>query len=467
MSRGSRRHSGRRRRSKGKVLPPINVDAAGIDIGSAFHMVAVPPDRAEQPIRRFESYTPDLYAAADWLKECGIETVAMESTGVFWIPLYELLEERGFEVLLVNAHHVKNVPGRKSDVQDCEWIRQLHTFGLLRGSFRPGQEFLALRAYLRQREALVKMAATAVQHMQKALSQMNLQLHNAVSDITGHTGMAILRAIIAGEHDPQRLAAHRNYRCHASTDEIVRSLTGNYRPEHLFALRQAVELYDVYQAKMTDCDQAVEAALQTLCSQAPPVDEPPPPPRTNRPPRHNQPNIELRLPLYNLLGVDLTQIPGINQYTAVRIVSEIGLDMSRWPSAKHFTSWATLAPRNQITGGKLISSKTQSSANRIAHLLRLAAQSVSRTQTALGAFNRRIAARATGAEANTATARKIAEQVYCTIKYHRRYVDPGPHTYDQRHRARVLRNMTKRATALGYKLVPIEQEPQPAMEAVS
>lgn len=458
MSKGRRGKSRtRRRRSKRKgELECINPDVAGVDVGARFHLVSVPEDRDQQPVQRFESFTNDLYRLADWLEACGVKSVAMESTGVYWIPLYDILEYRGFEVLLVNARHVKNVPGRKSDVQDCQWIRQLHSFGLLRGSFRPTEDILTVRSYLRHREVLVRYAASHVQHMQKALTQMNVQLHNVIADITGQTGMAIIRDIVGGTVDPKQLAQHRHGRCRATEEQIAEALTGHYRPEHVFSLKQALHLYDTYQQQIAECDEQIEAALNHLRRQGPKAGTPPPPARRREQLKGNEPRIELRSPLYEMTGGDLTQIDGIGSYTALRLVSEVGHDMSRWPDEGHFTAWACLAPRNKVTGGRLISSKTQSSANRVGYLLRMAAQSVGRTQTALGAFYRRLGARIGKAKAITATARKIGEHVYRVLARGMHYKDPGADAYDQQQRTRALRSMRRRAKNLGFQLIPIE-----------
>ena len=365
MKRQRRRHVPKPRVSP-SVLDHINPNAAGIDCGSAEHFVAVPPGRDPTPVRSFATFTGDLYRLADWLAACRVTSVAMEATGVYWIPIYEILDARGFTVLLVNAHHVKNVPGRKSDVSDCEWLRDLHIVGLLRGSFRPSDGIVALRAYLRHRQTLIETAGSHVQRMQKALVQMNVQLPLVVSDITGVTGLKILRDIVAGRTDPHALAQHRDYRCHASEAEIVAALTGNYRPEHIFALRQNVEAFDHVQHQLAACDTAIEAHLHTLAAQTTRVTTPMPAARPRQKPRDNEPRFELRTPLHQLTGVDLSQLDGIGPYTALRLLSEIGTDMTRWPSDKHFTSWLTLAPKNKISGGRLLSSRTQPSANRAA-----------------------------------------------------------------------------------------------------
>jgi transposase len=433
-------------------LPVVHRHAAGLDVGSTFHVVAVPDDADNEPVRTFKSFTGDLYRLADWLTEVGITTVAMESTSVYWIPVFEILEERGFEVVLVNARDAKNVPGRKTDVNDAQWIRQLHAYGLLRGSFRPHQEIVALRAYLRHRERLVEYAASHIQHMQKSLMQMNLQLHHVVSDITGVTGLKIIRAIVGGERRPTALAEFRDRRCKASVATIAAALTGNYREEHVFALRQAIELYDLYQTKIDDCDREVERCLTALNDRREPTGDPPQARRKAR--STNEPCFPIQPALYTLVGgVDLTQIHGLGPYSALRIVAECGTDMSRWRTAKHFTSWLTLAPGSKISGGKVLSGRTRRSANRATALLRMAAVGVGRTSTALGAFFRRLAARVGKAKAVTATARKIAVIFYNTLRHGAAYVDPGVDYYEERYRRRTLDNLRRRAESLGFQLV--------------
>jgi transposase len=451
------KHNPRRHRQTARVSPSllerINIHVAGIDCGSAEHFVAVPPDRDPTPVQSFKTFTSDLHRLADWLAACRVTSVAMEATGVYWIPLYEILEARGFDVVLVNAKHVKNVPGRKSDVLDCEWLRELHSVGLLRGSFRPVDGIVALRAYLRHRETLVQSAGTYIQRMQKALVQMNVQLPLVVSDITGVTGLRILRDIVAGRRDPHALAEHRDRRCQATHAEIVAALTGNYRPEHLFVMTQNLELFDACQIQIAGCDTAIEAHVQTLIATVDTPAAPLPEARVTRKPRQHEPRFEIRTPLHQLTGVDLTQIDGIASYTALKLVSEIGADMRRWPSEKHFTSWLTLAPNNKVSGGRLLSSRTQPSANRAAAILRVAAMSLARTQTALGAFYRRLAFRVGKAKAITATARKLAVLVYRTLKGELVYRDAGAHAYDAQQQTRVLRRLRQRAATLGFELV--------------
>jgi transposase len=451
--RQGRRHQSAKRREQ-QILQRVHLNAAGIDIGSESHWVAVPEDRDDRPVRQFRSFTQDLHALADWLSACGIETVAMESTGVYWIALYEILEERGLEVLLVNARHVKGVPGRKSDILDCQWIQQLHTFGLLRGSFRPDGPIAALRSLIRHRDQLVEAAASYIQRMQKALVMMNLQLHNVISDVTGVTGIAILRDIVAGETAPARLARHRHPRCKATEEEIAASLTGHYREEHVFVLRQALELYDVYQATIHRCDEEVESKLRALQADCDVSSTPPPESRPRSSRSANELGFDPRSPLFALCGgVDLSELPGIAPYGALKLISEIGLDMGRWATEKHFVAWLTLSPRTEITGGKVLRSHTQPSANRAAKLLRMAAMSLGRSDHALGAFYRRLAARVGKPKAITATARKLAILVYRMLRHRMTYRELSAAEYDHTQRDRILRGLRKRAASLGFELV--------------
>lgn len=434
-----------------RSLARVNAHAAGLDGGATFHVVAVPPDRAEESVRTFRSFTGDLHRLADWLREVGITTIAMESTGVYWIPVFEILEARRFEVLLVNARDVKTVPGRKTDVNDAQWLQQLHEHGLLRASFRPHDRVVRLRALLRHRERLIDQAAAHIQHMQKALMQMNVQLHHVVSDITGVTGMKIVRAIVEGVHDPAALAEHRDGRCKATPETIREALSGNYRPEHVFALRHALELYDFLQAKILECDAEVEAVLRDLnTDRRPPAA---PLPRVRHKAGKHEPRFDLRGALYTLLGTDLSQIHGLGPYTVLRLVAECGDDMRKWPTAKHFASWLTLAPGNKISGGRVLSSRTRPSSNRAAVLLRIAAVNMGRTGTALGAFYRRLAARVGKAKAVTATARKLAVLFYNALRFGLTYADSGAESYERRHRQRVLHMLQRRARQLGYTLV--------------
>src|SRR3954471_19963835 len=365
----------RRKHSRpARDIAPVHPHAAAVDIGATLHVAAVRPGCDPEPVRTFGTFTTDLHRLADWFEQCGVETVAMESTGVYWIPLYEILDQRGFEVVIVNARDAKHVPGRKTDVSDAAWLQRLHEYGLLRASFRPKGEIATLRSYLRQRERLLDQAAAHIQHMQKALTEMNLQLHHVVADVTGVTGLRILRALGAGERDPDTLAAYSDPRCKAPAEILRAALVGNYREEHVFALAQALaqalELYDIYQAKVAACDQRIEAVLERLKAANPPPAAALPPAR----PRRRQPTergFALREALHAILGADPTQIDGIGPSLALTLVGECGTDLSAWPSAKHFTSWLSLAPHNKISGGKVLLARTRRSGSRAAALLRL------------------------------------------------------------------------------------------------
>jgi len=415
--------------------------------------VAVPPDRDDEPVREFKSFTEDMQRLADWLAACGVDTVAMESTGVYWIPLFELLESRGFTVFLVNARHVKNVSGRKSDVLDCQWLQQLMSFGLLSGAFRPKDEICALRAVSRQRDMLLSYQARHVQHMQKALAQMNVQLANVISDIVGETGQKIVRAILDGERDGDKLAKLKNVRIRASEADIAKSLRGNWRDEHLFALRQAVVLFDAYGERLVECDRQLEAMLAALQR-----DEAATPGKARRRSRaKNAPKFDVRTHLFGVCGVDLTRIDGIDATTALKVISEIGPDLSRFASAKHFASWLGLCPGTKISGGKLLSGKSKRTANRAAQALKLAAAALRSSQSALGAYFRRMCARLDRAKAITATAHKLARLIYTMLTKGTEYTDQGQDYYEERYRQRVMHLLTKRAKQLGFQLTPIAE----------
>ena len=433
-------------------LSQLNLNAAGIDVGASSHFVAVPADRTEQPVQEFEAFTADLYRLAEWLAECGVETVVMESTGVYWIPLFGVLEERGFQVMLVDPRRIKNVPGRKTDVLDCQWLQQLHTYGLLSGAFRPEDEIRRLRSYLRQRAMLVEHAAQHVQHMQKALTQMNVKLQHVIRDITGKTGMDIIEAIVKGERNPRRLARLRDPRTKSDERTIAKSLQGHWRQEHLFELTQALELYRTYQAKIAECDREIEAQLEQFEDRS---DGEPPAPNGKRRNQKNAPRFDVQSHLYRMTGVDLTRIDGVDSYTALKVISEVGTDMTKWPSAKHFASWLGLSPNNRITGGRVISSKTKASANRAAAALRLAANALHRSDSALGAFLRRKKAHLGAPKAITATAHKLARIIYSMLRCGHRYVDAGAEYYEHQYRQRALHTARRRAAQLGYQLVPI------------
>lgn len=432
-------------------LPIIQDRAAGIDIGSRFHVAAVPADLCSEPVQTFQAFTGEIERMADWLVSIGIKTVAMESTGVYWVPVYEVLEGRGMEVVLANAREARAVPGRKSDVNDAQWLQRLHACGLLRASFRPGRDIAALRAYLRLRERHLEYAAAHIQHMQKALTFMDLQLHHVVSDVTGVTGLKIIRAIVSGERDPRVLATMRDVRCKASAEVVQAALEGSYQAEHVFALTQDLASYDFYQARIEECDAEIERALAMLSAVREPPATPLPKPR-HRTKQPNAVNFDTRPLLYQLTGVDLTQIHGIGPYLALRLIGECGTDLSRWPTAKHFTSWLTLSPGCKISGGKVLSAHTRKTSNRITAHLRLAAVTVGRTNTALGAFYRRLAARIGKAKAVTATARKIAVLFYNAMRFGMAYRDPGSDHYENRYRERVIKQLHRRTAEFGFTL---------------
>ena len=439
----------RKRPATQAAITLTHPNAAGIDIGSAAHFVAVPPERDDEPVREFASFTADLHRLADWLDACGVDTVAMESTGVYWIPLYELLESRGFTVLLVNARHVKNVSGRKSDVLDCQWLQQLMSFGLLRGAFRPAEQVCVLRSLSRQRTMLLRSQGRFVQHMQKALTQMNIQLANVISDVAGETGQRILRAIVAGERDGRALAQLRNARIRASEDEIAKSLQGNWRAEHLFALKQALDAFDFCGTQLAECDAQIQAQLQALH-----VREDAPAQGKKRGRARNAPKFDLRTQLFQMCGVDLTRIDGIDVTTALAVVSEVGADLSKFPSDKHFASWLGLCPGTKITGGKVMSGKTKRCANRAAQALRLAAAALRSSQSALGAYYRRLCARMDKPKAVTAAAHKLARLIYAMLTHGQEYTDRGQDYFEERYRQRVLHNLAQKAKAMGMQLVP-------------
>lgn len=438
-----------------KHLEHINKMAAGIDIGSKSHFVAIPEGCDAVCVREFESFTADLYELANWLESCGIETVAMESTGVYWIPLYELLESRGFEVKLVDARHVKNVSGRKTDVLDCQWLQQLHTYGLLNGAFRPDEKVCALRAYSRQRSMLIQQASDHIQHMQKSLSQMNVQLHNVLSDITGETGMKIIRAIVRGERDPKLLAAYRDKRCKNSLETIEKSLMGHYREEHVFGLMQALELYDIYRSKIVACDNEIEKQLLKFESRS--VQEPEQGAavvkKKSQSHCKNAISFDVKSYLRRITGVDLTAIPGIEASSALKIVSEIGLDLTRWKSSKQFASWLGLCPGNKISGGKRLGGRSKRTANYAASALRMAASTLHWSDSALGAFFRRLKARLGAPKATTAAAHKLALIIFNMLKQGVAYSETGQDYYEKQYKERLVKNLSLRAKTLGFKLV--------------
>jgi transposase len=451
-----------RRKKKLKInfdatLPQINPDAAGIDIGHREHWCAVPVGRSEEPVRKFGTYTADLEALGDWLVSCGIKTVALESTGVYWIPVLQILERRGLEVRLVNARQAKNVSGRKSDVLDCQWLQRLHSYGLLNASFRPADQMCVLRSYLRYRDALVCARSQQCQHMQKALQQMNVQLHQVLSDVTGVSGLRIIEAILSGERDAQKLAALVHRRVRASQATIQKAMRGDYRAEHLFMLQTAFELHGTYEAKIQACDEQLVAQMAQLPTHANLERQPLGARPAGRAASRDQvAGQDMRAELHRWTGVDLTAIEGLGVLTAEVILSEIGTDMNRWRTEKHFTSWLGLCPDHRISGGKVLSRHTRHVVNRVADALRMAAMTLQHSKTAVGAFYRRMRGKLGAASAITATAHKLARLVYRLLKHGEAYVRQGLELYEQKHRQRQLQNLQKNAAALGFELTPRE-----------
>jgi transposase len=442
-------------------LECIEPNAAGIDVGSFSHFVAVPVGRDCECVKEFSCFTADLHALADWLKKCEITTVAMESTGVYWIPLYEILEERGFKVCLVNARYLKNVSGRKSDVLDCQWIQQLHSYGLLQPSFRPEEETIRLRQLVRHRSNLVRWGATHIQQMQKALTQMNLQLHNVVSDISGDTGMKIIRAICNGERDAQKLASLRNNRCVNSEETIAKSLQGHYKTEILFSLKQALSSYDHYQEQISECNEEIRKITERFDDKSDGK-----PLLKHKRETHKMPvGFDAQTQFFKMLGVNLTEIPGINSLTVMAFVSEVGTSVDKWPTAKAFASWLGLCPGTKISGGKRLSSKSKPCANRLAEALRMAASTLSKSQTSLGAFLRRLKARLGPAKAVTAVAHKMAIIIYSMIKDKTSYKEIGLDYYDKLHKERAVKNLHRFAARLGFEVSPQKSPEQQACYA--
>ena len=454
------------------LLQTLNPHAAGIDIGATELWGCVPPSAVTAPsapnapavlplhVRCFGSFTADLYAIAAWLRQCQVTTVAMESTGVYWIPLYDLLESEGFQVLLVDPRQVQRAPNRpKTDVHDCQWIQRLHSLGLLTAAFRPEEPIRVWRAYQRHRATLIEDAGRHLQRMEKALEQMNVKLPEVVSDITGLTGRSIIRAIVRGERDAQALATLRDRRCKESAATIARALQGTWQPEHLFALQQSLALYDYYHEQIEACDRVIEEHLKGMAlPEVPPLA----PKRRVRRRRDNEVTFDARQRLHHVAGVDLTAIEGIEESTALIVLSEIGTDMSRWPSEKHFGSWLGLAPNPKKSGSRVKASATRPGVNRAAQALRLAAKNLQRSQSALGAFFRRLAARRGLAKASTATAYKLARIIYAMLKHGMAYVAQGLAAYEMAYRERVVRQMKRKAAVLGLMIVERDIVAQPS-----
>jgi transposase len=445
-------------------LPTIYPCAAGMDIGAEEIVVAVPPDRDPEPVRAFRTFTPDLHALVAWLVACGIDTVAMESTGVYWIPIYELLEAHGIVPFLVNARHIKMVPGRKSDWNDAQWLQKLHALGLLRASFRPDAEICALRTLVRYRAELIQHRSPHVLHMQQALKVMNLQLSEVLTDVMGTTGLAILRAIAAGERDPVLLAQHRMVNCRSSVELIIKALTGTWKDEQIFVLQQALALYDAYTSHLRTCDVQIEAMLRTMEARAVPAtpfpELPPAKPNSNS---KNAPAFNARAQYARLVGIDLVAVTGLSAATVQTLITEIGTDMSRFPTVKQFCSWLGLVPRNDISGGKVLRSRTKKVVSRANQAFRMAAQAVNRTDTAFGAYYRSMRARKGPQQAIVATAHKIARTVYHLLKYGDAFVEERAEAYEQKRRQQELHRLARRAEKLGYTLTQLAP-PIPAGE---
>lgn len=438
-------------RKRDEVFP----NCAAVDVGASRHWAAVAEERDARPVRSFGPMTADLHALADWLVACGIDTVVLESTGVYWIPVFEILERRGLQVFLVDARQIKYVPGRKSDVQDCQWLQRVMAWGLLRPAFRPPDEICVVRAIVRQQQVLVAEQSHWVQRIQKVLVEMNIQLTEVLSDVMGATGQDIIRAIVAGERDAQVLASYRRGGIKASPEQIAAALTGNWRDEHLFVLRQALAMYDHLGVQCSECDAKLQQLLPQRATHRVDLGKAP---RTGSRARAE---FELRQLLADWAGVDLTRIPGLAASTALTILSETGPDLSRFASVKHFCSWLTLSPATKISGGKVLSSRTRRSANRVRQALKMAAQSLTRSQSALGAFYRRLCTRMDAARANTAAAHKLARMVYFMLTRGQAFVEQGQQQYEEKQRQRAIAALKRRAASLGLRL-QLQPEPLPA-----
>lgn len=444
--------------SLGSDLPIMQTNACGIDIGGESIFVCVPRDRDPNPIREFTTFTANLREMAKWLKKCDITTVAMESTGVYWIPVFEVLDEYGFDVQLVNAHHVKNVPGRKTDVSDAEWIQRLHSFGLLSGSFRPSNEVVVLRSYIRHRNTLMQRAADQLNYSQKALEQLNIKLGYVISDISGATGSKIIEDIIQGENDPLKLALHRDGRCRASVEIIAKSLEGNWREEHLLCLKHAWEGYKFFHKQIMECEQSIEGLLngfekkdcvleenlacvknkhqKRICNKSPYY-------------------FDMRSQLHKWAGVDICALPGINENIASRILSEIGLDMTKWKSIKHFTSWLAVCPGNKISGGKRLCGKTKPSNNKAREALGMAALALTHSKSYLGAYYRKMRSKHGAPKANRAASHKLAKIIYVMLKHGKEFVELTQNDFENLHKEKTILKMQKKAKDLGFKLIPL------------
>src|SRR6267154_2381436 len=456
MNRKQRRETMRKIQSEDLRLEVVHPDAGGIDIGNESHYVAVPPSRDSQPVRRFGCTTAELKAMADWLKQCGIRTVAMQSTGVYWIAVYDILEQAGLEVYLVNARETKNLPGRKSDVQESQWLMKLHTYGLLRNSFRPSQEIRRMRTYWRQRNDLVRAAGRHIQRMQKALTQMNIQLANVLSDVSGVTGQAIIKAILTGERHPHKLAAFRDCRVKASEEEIARSLEGNWQEDLLFVLKQEQAGYEFCQKQMAECDRQIEQYLQQREDRSAGAQLPEEKRKDRlKKKKGNKPLFDLRSGLFRMTGTDLTRIDGVDVMTAITILSEAGWDMSKWETEDHFVSWLRLCPDNRISGDKVTGKGRLPTNNRVSTALRMAASTLRMSKTYLGAPFRRLKSRLDTPVAIKAMAAKLARLVYRMLRYGMKYVDRGAEFYEAQHRQLQIKHLKSKAAKLGFQIIQV------------
>lgn len=465
LTRKQRRELGRKIRSDKPGLEVVHRDAAGIDIGSREHYVAVGPDRDSEPVRVFGCFTSDLQRLAEFLTQCRIKTVVMQSTGVYWIPVYDVLEEAGFQVWLVNARDTKNLPGRKSDVQESQWLLKLHTYGLLRRSFRPTPEIRALRTCWRERAEYVQQAGTCIQRMHKALTEMNVQLGTVLSDLSGVTGMNILRSIVAGERDGNKLAEFRDARVKASPETIAKSLEGTWRPEQLAILRRQLADWDHVQQQIQACDRDLQAMMKQIPDASVAPSQPPADTGHKRPKRgrkkngkssRNEPQFDLQSELQRMTGVDLTRIDGVKASTVQTVITEAGLDMSRWETERHFVSWIGLSPRNDLSGGKVLNRKTRKVVSRLATALRMAATTLRQSDSYLGAQFRRFRTRLGPPKAITAMASKLAQLIYRMLRYGQEYVDRGSAHYEHRYRQQQLQFLARMAAQQGLALVKIE-----------
>lgn len=454
MNRKQRRELARRIQAEDISLEVVHPDAAAIDIGNEAHYAAVPPKRDSEPVRRFGCVTAELKRMVEWLKQCGIRTVVMQSTGVYWIPVYDLLEQAGFEVYLVNAREAKNLPGRKSDVQESQWLMKLHTYGLLRNSFRPAQEIRMLRNYWRQRNDLVQSAGRHIQRMQKALTQMNVQLANVISDLSGVTGQAIVKAILAGERDPWELAGYRDGRVKASEEEIARSLEGNWQEDLLFLLEQEQAGYEFCQKQIAACDARLQQYLKQREDRSAGASLPEEMRKGRRKRKKgNAPQFDLREGLFRMTGADLTRIDGIDVMTATTILSEAGWDMSKWRTEDHFVSWLRLCPDNRVSGDKVIGKGRLPTTNRLTVALKMAASTLRQSDTYLGAQFRRLRMKLGAPVAIKAMAAKLARLVYRMLRYGMQFVDRGAQLYEEQHRQRQIDSLKRKAAEFGFEIV--------------